>query len=68
MRLVVVALCMGAVAGLLFVVLSHWLAARARSAGPCELPAGMDSVELACDLRLARQDAQLQADELNRPE
>jgi len=32
-----------------------------------ELPAGMDSIELASELRLAREDAELQADELNRP-
>ena len=31
-----------------------------------ELPAGMDSIELASELRLAREDAELQADELNR--
>jgi hypothetical protein len=31
-----------------------------------ELPAGLDSVELAGELRLAREDAQLEADELNR--
>jgi len=94
MRIVVVVLCIAAVAGLLFVVLSSWLA-RSRPAGRwCvdtvtrpdgalavivrregsdhartvrELPAGMDSVELAGELRLAREDAQLQADELNRP-
>lgn len=32
----------------------------------CELPAGMDSIELASELRLAREDAELQAAELNR--
>jgi hypothetical protein len=32
----------------------------------CELPAGMDPVELSGELRLAREDARLQADELNR--
>ena len=32
----------------------------------CELAPGLDSVELASELRLAREDAQLQADELNR--
>ena len=31
-----------------------------------ELPPGLDSVELTSELRLAREDARLQADELNR--
>jgi hypothetical protein len=31
-----------------------------------ELPGDMDAIELAAELRLAREDAQLQADELNR--
>ena len=31
-----------------------------------ELPAGIDSIELASELRLAREDAELQAAELNR--
>lgn len=32
-----------------------------------ELAPGMDALELASELRLAREEAQLQADELNRP-
>ncbi len=94
MRLVVVLVCIVAVAALVYVLLTAWLAARARRGGPwraqtlarpdgslavmlvrdddphvrtvCELPAGMDPLELAGELRLAREDAQLQADELNR--
>ena len=31
-----------------------------------ELPPGMDSIDMTSELRLAREDAQLQADELNR--
>jgi hypothetical protein len=94
MRLVVVLACVAAVAALVYVLLTAWLAARARRGGPWrvdtvarpdggltvvltrdgrsahtvvrELPSDIDSVELASDLRLAREDAQLQADELNR--
>ena len=94
MRLVVTLVCLGAVAMLVYVVLTAWLTARSRRGGPwrvdtitrpdgslsvvlardgaphrrtvCELPAGMDPVELSGELRLAREDAQLQADELNR--
>jgi Kef-type K+ transport system membrane component KefB len=93
-RLVILLLCVVAVASILYVLLSAWLAERARRHGPWrvetvtrpggelavivlregsehvrtvrELPAGIDSVELASELRLAREDAQLQADELNR--
>jgi len=32
-----------------------------------EMPADIDSIELASELRLAREDAELQAAELNRP-
>ena len=32
-----------------------------------ELPPGLDGVELASELRLAKEEAQLQAEELNRP-
>ena len=93
MRLVVVLVCILAVAALVYVLLTAWLAARARRDGPWrvdtiarpdggltviltrdgqpahtvrELPSDLDSVELAGELRLAREDAQLQADELNR--
>lgn len=94
MRLVVVLVCIAAAGALVYVLLTAWLAARARRGGPWrvdtltrpdgsltvvlardgaphtrtvhELPAGMDPVELAGELRLAREDAQLQADELNR--
>ena len=94
MKLLVVLVCIVAVAGLLYVLLSAWLQARARRDGPwhvetvthpdgslavivrheesahartvCELPAGMDAIDLASELRLAREDARLQADELNR--
>ena len=93
MRLVVVLVCIAAVAALVYVLLTAWLAARARRGGPWrvdtiarpdgslevvliragqhahtvrELPSDLDPVELACELRLAREDAQLQADELNR--
>jgi len=31
-----------------------------------ELPAGMDPIDLAAELRLAREEGELQADELNR--
>ena len=75
-------------------LLSAWLASRARRQGPwrvdtvtrpcgalavvlrrddCDnertvrgLPAGMDGVELASELRLALEEARLQAEELNR--
>ncbi len=94
MRAVVVLACVVAVAVLLYVLLSAWLASRARQPGrwrvdtvtrPCGalavvlrrdgsdnertvrgLPAGMDAVELASDLRLALEDARAQAEELNR--
>ena len=94
MRLVVTLVCIGAATMLVYVVLTAWLAARARRGGPWrvdtitrsdgslpvvlkrdgvphartvrELPAGMDPIELAGELRLAREDARLQADELNR--
>ena len=94
MRLVVVLVCIVAVSALLYVLLTAWLAARARRGGPWrvdtiarpdgslevvlardgqhpvtvrQLPAGeMEATELAAELRLAREDAQLQADELNR--
>ena len=93
MRLVVVLVCIAGVTALVYVLLTAWLAARARRDGPwrvdtiarpdgClevvlardgrqaltvrELPGDMDAFELAAELRLAREDAQLQADELNR--
>ena len=93
MRLVVVLVCIVAVMALVYVLLTAWLAARARRDGPwrvdtiarpdgslevvlardgrhpltvCELPGDMDALERAAELRLAREDAQLQADELNR--
>ena len=94
MRLVVVLVCIAAVTALLYVLLTAWLAARARRGGPWrvdtiarpdgwlevvlardgqhpvtvrQLPAGdMTAVDLAAELRVAREDAQLQADELNR--
>jgi len=92
-RLVVVLVCIAAVTALVYVLLTAWLAGRARGQGPWrvdtiarpdgslevvlardgqhahtvrELPAGMDAAELAAELRLAREDARLQADELNR--
>ncbi len=93
MRLVVTLVCIGAVTMLVYVVLTAWLAARARRDGPWrvdtitrpdgslavvlkrdgtphtrtvrELAADMDPLELAGELRLAREDARLQADELN---
>jgi len=49
--------------GSLRVVLARDGAPHARTVR--ELPAGMDPLELAGELRLAREDAQLQADELN---
>ena len=83
-----------AVATIAYVLLTAWLATRARRGGPWRvdtvvdpegslrvvivrdgeshgrtvraLPGDMDSVELAAELRLAREDAELQADELNR--
>jgi len=89
-----VLVCIASIAGLLYVLLTAWLGARAQREGPwrvetvtrpggalavllvragsehvrtvCELPAGMDSIELASELRLAREDAELQAAELNR--
>jgi hypothetical protein len=94
MRAAVVLVSVVAVAGLLYVLLSAWLASRARRQGPWrvdtvarrgnvlavvlerdgaqhehtvrELPAGMDAVELASELRLALEDARMQAEELNR--
>lgn len=94
MRLVVVLVCIGALAWLIYAVLSAWIAQRLERDGPwrvdtvarpdgtlvvvvvragseqtrtvCELPAGMEAVEFASELRLAREDAQMQADELNR--
>lgn len=94
MRLAVTLVCIVAATALVYVVLTAWVAARARRGGPWrvdtitrpdgslavvlardgaahartirELPAGMDPVELAGELRLAREDAQLHADELNR--
>jgi hypothetical protein len=92
-RLVVVLVCIGGVTTLVYVLLTAWLAARARRDGPWrvdtiarpdgslevvltrdgrpartvrELPGDMDAIELASELRLAREDARLQADELNR--
>ena len=92
-RLVVVLVCIAGVTALVYVLLTAWLAARARRDGPWrvdtiarpdgslevvlardgrhaltvrELPGDMDAFELAAELRLAREDAQLQADELNR--
>ncbi len=86
--------CIAAVAALVYVLLTAWLAGRARRGGPWrvdtvtrpdgslavvlardgdprvrtvrELPVDMDALELAGELRLAREDARLQADELNR--
>ncbi len=94
MRAVVALVCVIAVAVLLYVLLSAWLASRARRQGPWHvdtvtrpcgalaivlrrddsdnertvrgLPAGMDTVELASELRLALEDARAQAEELNR--
>lgn len=94
MRAVVALACVVAVAVLLYVLLSAWLASRARRRGPWHvdtvtrpcgalavvlrregsdnertvrgLPTGMDAVELASELRLALEDAQMQAEELNR--
>ena len=94
MRLVVVLVCIVAVAALVYVLLSAWLSARARRDGLWrvdtiarrdgsltvvlvddrsgqvatvrELPPAMDSIDLASELRLAREEARLQADELNR--
>jgi hypothetical protein len=95
MRILVALVCVVAVAGLLHLLLSAWLAGRARRQGPWRvdtvtrpggtlavvlrrddsehertvraLPAGMDAVELASELRLALEDARMQAQELNRP-
>lgn len=93
MRLVVVLVSIAAVTSLLYVVLSAWLARRARRGGPWradtvarpdgtlavvvvrngqharsvrELPAELDPVELQSELRLAGDEAQAIADELNR--
>lgn len=94
MRLLVVLVCIAAIAGLLYVLMTAWLRERAQRHGPWrvetvtrpggalavllvragsehvrtvrELPADMDALELASELRLAREDAQLQASELNR--
>jgi hypothetical protein len=93
-RLVVVLVSVAAVATIVYVLLTAWLAARARRGGPWraetvaradgslavvlvrdddphvrtvrELPRDLESIELAAELRLAREDAELQADELNR--
>ena len=94
MRLILVLAFVVAIAGLLYVLLSAWLAARTRRDGPWrvhadtradgavrvvvlrdgthgervvqKLPPGIDPIELASKLRLAREDARLLADELNR--
>jgi len=93
-RLAVVLVCIVAATALVYVLLTAWLAARARRGGPWrvdtvtrvdgslsvvlardgaphartvrELPAGMDPIDLAAELRLAREEGELQADELNR--
>jgi len=93
-RLLLVLVCIAAVASLLYVLMTAWRRERARRHGPWrvetvtrpggalavllvregsehartvrELPADMDAMELASELRLAREDAALQASELNR--